>query len=113
VGLGLSFGLSDTVDLVARGLYVDAELDAATTSDTPDEDGYEAEGLVRVMTSEKTEMHVGYAYTDLGDIEDREVRLGVVYNATPVFALRFGGVVFDDDTGFDLGVRLYFGDGIF
>jgi hypothetical protein len=112
-GLGLNFGLTETVDIVGRAYYVDAEIDARRTSRTLDDDGYELEGLFRIMASETTEVHVGLAYTDLSDTDDNEVRIGLVHNVTPMVALRLGGVIFDDDTGINVGIRVYFGDSLF
>lgn len=113
VGLGTSYGLSDTIDIVGRAYYVDAEIDDGQTSDTLDDDGYEVQAQVRIMASEKTEVHVGFSYTDISDVDDRDVRVGLLYNVTPMVALSFGGVVFDDDTGFNAGVRVYLGDHLF
>lgn len=112
LGLGANYGLNDTVDLVGRVYWVDAEIDGRQTTATLDDDGYEVEGLVRIMASEKTEVHVGYSYTELSDIDDRQIRVGLVYSVTPMVALRFGGVVFDDDSGVDIGLRAYFGDSL-
>ncbi len=113
LGLGGSYGLTDTVDIVGRVYYVDTEIDGRLTPNDLDDDGYEAEGLLRIMASEKTEVHVGFSFTELSDIDDRDVRIGLVYNLTPMVALGFGGIVFDDDTGFNAGVRVYLGDSLF
>ena len=114
IGAGLSYGITDSVDIVLRGYYVDVELDNPRASGTRDEDGFEPELLARIMASEKTEVYVGMTYTDLGDdLTDTQVRLGLVHNLTPLIALRFGGTGFDDDTGFDAGIRIYLGDSIF
>jgi hypothetical protein len=113
LGLGGSYGLNDSVDIVGRLYYVDAEIDDGLTSDTLDDDGYEVEGLVRIMASEKTEVHVGFSYIELDDNDDSDVRIGLIHNITPMVALSVGGIIFDDDTGFNAGVRVYLGDHLF
>jgi hypothetical protein len=106
-GLGASYPITHNIDVVGRAGYVHAKLSDLKS------DGYEVEGGVRIMASEKAEVHVSYALTDLTDVSTRDVRLGLVYNITPMFAIRGGGVVFDRYTGIELGLRVYLGKTLF
>ncbi|MCC5794064.1 MAG: outer membrane beta-barrel protein [Chromatiales bacterium] len=112
VGLGVSYPLTSMIDIVGRAAYVSAELD--TPLGRIDDDGFMVEGLVRAMISDNIEVQVGYSYTDLrdADIQNRDLSLGLVYNVTNEVAVRLRGVVFDNDTSLELGIRLYFGDGL-
>jgi len=106
VGLGVSYPLNGTVDIVGRAAYVYAELDNI------DDDGFMVEGLIRAMISERAEIEVGYRYTELrdSDIDNRDLSVALTYNITDMFAVRARGIIFDNDTGIELGVRVYFGD---
>jgi hypothetical protein len=107
IGIGLSYRLAASTDIVLRGHYVNAELD------NDDEDGFEPELLVRHMISNKTEIQFGAAYFDVGSENNTEVRAVLVHNLRPWLALRAGGSVFDNDSSFFAGVRFYLGDNLF
>lgn len=113
LGLGASFALTEVVDLVARAAYVDAEIGSQTAAGLPkvDDEGYTVEGLVRGGISETVELEAGYRYSDFddSDIQNADVLLGIGYHLNDWLTLRARGVVFDDDSGFELGVRAYFG----
>jgi hypothetical protein len=114
-GLGASYGLGEKADLVARIGYVDTEIEVPIEScaafETVSDDGYLSEGLVRMELSDKVEIEAGARYAELqdSDIGNTDVILGIGYHVTDFLSLRARGVVFDDDTGFELAVRLYFG----
>jgi opacity protein-like surface antigen len=105
-GIGISYSVTDAVDLVARGQFINAELDSI------DDDGYSVEGAVLGQIAENVELEVGYRYSDLkdSDISNNDVILSLGYQVYDWLTLRGSGVVFDDDTGIELGVRAYFGD---
>lgn len=114
-GLGLSYRLAETTDVVARAAYVDISKfeipnDTCALVDIND-DGYLAEGMIRSEISENVEIEAGYRYSDLSDsdISNNDIFLGLGYHVTDYLTLRARGIVFDDDTGFELNVRLYFG----
>jgi hypothetical protein len=105
-GLGLSFAVSEYLDLVAEAGFLNSELENV------DDDGFAVQGLVRGKVSDKVELEAGYRYEELSDsdISNNNAIVGILYSVTPQFALRASGVVFDDDTGFELGIRWHFGE---
>jgi hypothetical protein len=107
VGAGLSYRFATSSDVVLRASWVNAELD------DEDEDGFKPELMVRHMATDKVEINVGFAYYDVGDANNSEVRVGIVYNVLPWLAVQAGGSVFDDDSSFTAGVRAYFGGNLF
>ena len=114
-GLGLNYAVRETTDLVVRGAYVDISefqvpnntCDLVSTSDH----GYFAEALVRSELSENVEVEAGVRYSELKDsnIGNTDVILGLGYHVTNYLTLRARGLVFDNDTGIEIGARLYFG----
>jgi len=115
-GLGLSYALAETTDIVVRAAYVDIR-DFETPDNfcqlvSGDDNGYFGEVMVRSLMSEKVEIEAGFRYTDLDDsgTSDNEVLLGIGYHLTDYLTIRTRGVVFDDDTGIEVGLRLYFGN---
>lgn len=114
-GLGASFAIVESTDIVVRAAYVDI-----TDFEIPnnqcqlvsgDDTGYFGEAMIRSTLSEKVEIEAGVRYSDLddSDIANTDVLLGLAYNVTDYAAIRARGVVFDDDTGIEIGVRLNFG----
>ncbi len=115
-GLGGSYAIAEATDVVVRLAYVDI-----TEFETPnnfcqlvsgDDTGYFGEVMVRSEMSENVQLEAGFRYSDLDDsnVSDNEVLLGLGYHVTDYLTVRALGIVFDDDTGFELGVRLYFGN---
>jgi opacity protein-like surface antigen len=112
-GLGTHYRLTPTTHLVANVGYVDVEMDVADgncAKTSVDDDGYAVEGLIRGSLSEQIELEAGYRYTDLSDsdIDNRDAIIGLAYLFNDQLTLRVRGVVFDDDTGIELGVRYNF-----
>ncbi|MDQ1302886.1 MAG: hypothetical protein QG595_869 [Pseudomonadota bacterium] len=112
-GLGAHYRLTPTTHLVANVGYVDVEMDVADgncAKTSVDDDGYAVEGLIRGSLSEQIELEAGYRYTDLSDsdIDNRDAIIGLAYLFNDQLTLRVRGVVFDDDTGIELGVRFNF-----
>jgi len=115
LGAGASYPIRDNVDLVAKIAYIDVELDVPNSQcalQSVDSDGYYAAGLVRARMSEEVELEAGYRYSDLSgsDISDGSVLLAMNYNINSWFAVRVAGIVFDDDSGIQLAVRVNFED---
>ena len=114
-GLGLNYGVTETTDLVVRAAYVDISEfeipDNTCALVSADDHGYFAEAMVRSELSENVEVEAGVRYSDLSDsnIGNTDVLLGLGYHVTDYLTLRARGVVFDDDTGIEIGARLYFG----
>jgi hypothetical protein len=109
IGLGLSYPIANRVDLVGRASYVNAELE------NEDDSGFRVEGMIRGMVGDRAEVQVGYRYTEISgdsDIKNRDVTIGLLYNVTGQLALRASGIVFDDDSGLELGIRYNFGDAL-
>lgn len=115
-GLGINYTIADKTDFVLRGAYVDI-----SKFETPnnlcqlvsgDDTGYFAEAMVRSQLSENVEIEAGFRYSDLSDsnISNNDVLLGIGYHLTDYLTLRVRGVVFDNETGFEIGARIYFGD---
>ena len=115
-GLGASYALAETTDVVVRAAYVDiTDFEVPNNLCQPvsgDDNGYYGEVMVRSDLSEKVEVELGFRYSDLdeSDVSDNEVLIGLGYHVTDYFTVRARGVVFDDDTGVELGARLYFGN---
>lgn len=114
-GLGAGIAVAEATDIVVRLAYVDI-----TEFETPnnlcqlvsgDDNGYFGEVMVRSELSENVEIEAGFRYSDLDEsgVSDNEVLLGLGYHLTDYLTIRARGVVFDDDTGIEIGARLYFG----
>lgn len=117
IGLGFNLGLDligldENTDVIFRGNYIDVDMDSQTQGSITD-DGWSAEGVIRSQISEKAEVLVGYEYQDVGTVKNRDLKVGVAYNFWGGITLTGDAIVFDDDTGFSLGVRWYFGRLIF
>lgn len=115
-GLGVSYALAESTDIVVRGAYIDIskfETADGTTCQlvSGDDSGYFAEAMLRSELSDKVEIEAGFRYSDLSDsgISNNDVLLGLGYHVTDYLTIRAMGVIFDDDTGIELGGRLYFG----
>jgi len=120
VGAGFAIGFdkigwNDRTDLVLRGYYVDVEQSNLNPGSPPtlSGDGWEGKIMILSQISPRAEFEVGYAYQDVGTVKNSDVLIGLNYRVGAGFALLAKGIIFDDDTGFQLGVRWYFGDLIF
>ena len=117
-GVGFNFGIVGPWDLVARAAIVDVEIEGIGPTGSSfllDDDGYTLEGMLRGMVSDRTEINVGYVYTDLDESGNgnRDVTIGLNFDVTDYATLKARGIVFGSDTGVELGVRFYIGDSIF
>ena len=113
IGGGAGFAPIERLEIVGRVYYVDVEMDASTTASKLNETGYNVEGMLRYMASEKAEVTLSYDYTELDTIDNKDLQIGLNYNFTDMIAGTARGIVFDKDTGFSLGIRFYFGDTLF
>ncbi|MEO8443582.1 MAG: outer membrane beta-barrel protein [Gammaproteobacteria bacterium] len=114
-GLGVNFAVSEKTDIVLRGAYVDISKfetpNSACQLVSGDDHGYFGEVMVRSEMSDKVEIEAGFRYSDLSDskVSNNDVLLGIGYHLTDYLTIRARGVVFDDDTGLEIGARVYFG----
>ncbi len=114
-GLGLSYAISESIDIVARAAYVDiTDFEVPNSSCqlvSGSDHGYLTEAMVRSELSENVELEAGVRYSNLrdSDISNTDVLLGIGYHLTDWVSLRARAVIFDNDTGIELGARLYFG----
>jgi len=120
LGLGINLGFdtigwNDRTDFVLRGYYVDVEQSNLNPDSAPSVsgDGWAIAGLIRSQLTPRTEFEVGYAYQDVDTVKNADVTVGLNYRVGWGFALLAKGIIFDNDTGFELGVRWYFGDMLF
>lgn len=125
LGLNLSFdliGLNNRTDLVLRGNFINIdELGPTTPGSTQTAlsgDGWSAEAMIRSQISPRAEFRVGYEfqqydYTGVSNVKNADVTIGLTYRVGWGVALTASGIIFDDDSGFDLGVRWHFGDLVF
>ena len=108
-GLGYSRALTRDMDLVATVSYVSAEVKQETLG-SYDDDGYGLGLGIRAMVSEKFELSGGLNYIDLSDSgSDTVVSVGAGFDVTRNIQVGAGISSSDDGTGYNLGVRFYFG----
>jgi len=119
LGMGVNLGwdmvgLSDKIDLVLRGNYINTKLKKLSTGSpsSVSDEGWSAEAMIRGQISDRADAWVGYEYFRLNDTNNRnrDVKIGLnyrVYNGLSVLAR---GIIFDNETGFELGLRWQFGD---
>ena len=97
------------MDLVATVSYVSAEVKQETLG-SYDDDGYGLGLGIRAMVSEKFELSGGLNYIDLSDSgSDTVVSVGAGFDVTRNIQVGAGISSSDDGTGYNLGVRFYFG----
>ncbi|MCC7257157.1 MAG: outer membrane beta-barrel protein [Gammaproteobacteria bacterium] len=108
-GIGLNYAVSETIDLVGRLGYVNAEVEISGFD--ADETGYALGAGLRAMVTPQLELNGGITYTDLGGEIDSDTGLdvGAVYSFTEMFAVAAGIGFSDDVTQYGLGLRVYFG----
>jgi hypothetical protein len=118
-GVNIGFdtiGWNERTDLVLRAFYVDVEqsnLNPGTNPPSLSGDGWAGEGSIRSQISPRADFEVGYAYQDVGSVKNADVFVGLNYRVAWGIALLARGIIFDNDTGFELGARWYFGDFVF
>lgn len=126
LGVNLGFdmiGLNKDTDFVLRANYIDVlELKTPVPGVTKLKgNGWSIQAAIRSQISDRAEVYIGYEYTDLDvdanvsnlsppSINDQSLLIGLAYRLGWDIAITADAIVFDDDTGFALGVRWYFAD---
>ena len=111
IGGGINYQLSriglPQADLIFRLHYLEVDLDGVD-----DDDGYTFDSLLRAQVSDKAEIWVGTEYQELSDVENIDVVIGMGYELWKGLTLTGSGIVFNNASGFDIGVRWYFGESL-
>lgn len=117
VGVGVNLGwdligLSEKMDLVLRGNYIDTEIKNLSTGSpsSVDDNGWSIEAQIRGQISEKADAFVGYEYHELSDVDNRDLTIGLNYRVFNGLSVMTRAIIFDTETGFELGLRWQFGD---
>jgi hypothetical protein len=113
IGFNINLNKKENTDFVIRGNYLDVSMKTPVPQDVTG-DGYSILGMIRSQVSEKADVMVGYEYTQIDQtgsttLKNRDMLVGVGYRVWKGLSLNGNAIVFDDDTGFDLGIRWYFG----
>ena len=110
-GVGFNPAISERADFVVRLNYVDTEvsnLNNASPSRISD-NGWSIETLINGQISEQAAVFVGYEYTELSDVSKGNITVGIDYRVFRGLAILGRGIIFDSQTGFEVGLRWYFG----
>ncbi len=114
VGVGLNPSLpflgDGNTDLMLRLNYVDTELESSVAKVSSE--GWSGEAMLRAQLSERAEIVTGVEYFDLDDTTTNIV-LGLGYELAGGLTLTARGILFNNETGLDLGLRWYFGERLF
>jgi len=120
VGMGVNLGfdmigLSENADLVLRGNYIYAEMENLNVTSPSDisDDGYSVEAMIRGQISDRADVSIGYEYHDMDEVSNSDVTVGINYRVIGGLSVLARGIIFDSESGFELGLRWYFGDLIF
>jgi hypothetical protein len=115
LGLGGHYSITDKIDLAGTLSYVDDEYTGDARPDglgyktniNESEEGYEAKIYGRIQALKKLEMTPHVIHRDVSESETG-FGLGLVYDLTRKFAIRFEGTHYSDDSTNDLfvGMRL-------
>jgi hypothetical protein len=115
IGFGSHYSITDKIDLAGTITYVDDEYTGNATpyglgyktNINEKEEGYEATIYGRIQALKKLEMTPHVVHRDVGD-SDTGFGIGLVYDLTKKFAVRFRATRFSDDnaTNLFLGLRL-------
>ncbi len=113
--LGLDrIGLSEMVDFVLRGNFIHTKLSSLGSSPSSiSDDGWSVEGIIRGQISDRADIQVGYEYEDIGSINNDDVTIGLNYRVYKELSVLGRGIIFDNETGFELGLRWQFGQRVF
>jgi len=124
VGAGINYGVTDSIDVVARAAWVDTDVDV-DAGGSSSESGYRLEAGVRGMATPSIEINGGLSYADAGSLQFREagssdgvssnvsdklaVRVGAFYNIVDWLAVGVDGSFSGDTKFYGATVRAYFG----
>ena len=106
----------DAAQLMVRASYVDLELDNPIPGGSDlDGDGLRLETHLRFQINEAADIWAGTDYQKLdqnsgSDLENMDVVIGLNYEVWNGVALTASGNIFNNASGFDVGVRWFFGD---
>ena len=92
-----TFRIGGPADLIVRAHYVDIDysnLNFNSPSSLSD-DGYSIEVGVAGRISDRADVFASYEYTDLSDVGNRDVRLGLNYVVWAGLSVVAQGIVFD------------------
>lgn len=104
-GIGYNIALSETVDVVGRVAYVNAEIEAFGVSD--DENGYSIGAHLRGQVGSMIELNGGLDYVDLDESETR-AKAGIRFSFTENFSAGLNGTWWDDVNIYQLNARFSF-----
>jgi hypothetical protein len=111
IGGGINYALDfiglDNVDAVLRAHYLEISLEGVD-----DQDGYTVDTLVRAQISDRAEVWAGTEYQNIQDIENMDVVIGLGYELWNGLTLTGSGIIFNNESGFDIGLRWYFGEAL-
>lgn len=118
VGVGVNPSLGfigwDNAQLMLRVSYADVTLDNPSPGGKDlDGDGYTVDTYLRAQINEQADIYAGTEYQDLDDVENMDVVIGLNYEIWEGVALTASGNIFNNASGFDIGVRWFFGDRLF
>jgi hypothetical protein len=113
IGFNINLNEKENTDFVIRANYIDADMKTPVPGGATG-DGFSILGQIRSQISEKADVMVGYEYTEIDQtgsstLKNRDMLVGVGYRVWKGLSLNGNAIVFDNDTGFDLGIRWYFG----
>jgi hypothetical protein len=109
IGAGINPSLGfiglEQADLIVRAhyLYIDME-------GIDDENGYTVDTLLRAQISERAEIWAGTEYQNIDEIKNIDIVIGAAYELWNGVTLTGSGIIFNNESGFDIGLRWYFGD---
>jgi len=112
INLGLDMiGLSENADFVLRGNYIYAEVSNlnATSPSNVSDDGWSIETMIWGRISDRADVFVGYEYERMSHVRNRSATIGLNYIMFGSVSAFTRGIIFDSETGFELGVRWQFG----
>jgi len=120
IGMGANIGLdriglSEMVDFVLRGNFIHTKLSSLGSSSPSSisDDGWSVEGIIRGQISDRADIQVGYEYEDIGPVNNDDVTIGLNYRVYKDLSVLGRGIIFDNETGFELGLRWQFGNRVF
>lgn len=115
IGVGVNPALSfigwDQVQAVVRVSYADVKLDGPYPgTGTINSDGYTVDTYLRGQINEAADIYAGTEYQNLDDVENVDVVIGMNYEVWKGVALTASGNIFNNPSGFQIGLRWFFGE---
>jgi hypothetical protein len=116
VNLGLDMiGLNADTDFIIRANYINTKMKTlnVTSPTSIDDNGYSIEGMINSQISDRADVFVGYEYYDMDKTSNSDVTIGLNYRVWKGLSVFSRGIIFDSESGFELGARGFFGGLIF